>query len=82
MAVPTKPAMSAYQRAIGHLREHRYHWLVTGVAGFVGSNLLETLLRNNQQVTGLDNFMTGYQANLDQVQALVSKQAWQRPVLD
>lgn len=73
--VQTGPA-SAYQAAIGHLRQRRYHWLITGVAGFVGSNLLETLLRNGQQVTGLDNFMTGYKANLEQVRALVSDQAW------
>jgi UDP-N-acetylglucosamine/UDP-N-acetylgalactosamine 4-epimerase len=41
-------------------------WLVTGVAGFVGSNLLEKLLVLNQSVVGLDNFATGYQHNLDQ----------------
>ena len=40
-------------------------WLVTGVAGFIGSNLLETLLQLNQRVIGLDNFATGFQANLD-----------------
>ena len=40
-------------------------WLVTGVAGFIGSNLLETLLQLNQKVTGLDNFATGHRHNLD-----------------
>ena len=46
-------------------------WLVTGVAGFIGSNLLEALLRNGQRVVGLDNFATGFRHNLDQVKAAV-----------
>lgn len=53
-------------------------WLITGVAGFIGSNLLETLLNLGQQVVGLDNFSTGHQHNLDEVQSLVSKEQWQR----
>lgn len=53
-------------------------WLVTGVAGFIGSNLLETLLALNQRVVGLDNFATGYQKNLDLVQAAVSAEQWAR----
>ncbi|TXD97482.1 Vi polysaccharide biosynthesis UDP-N-acetylglucosaminuronic acid C-4 epimerase TviC [Psychrobacter frigidicola] len=52
-------------------------WLITGVAGFIGSNLLETLLKLNQKVIGLDNFATGYQKNLDEVQSLVSAAQWQ-----
>lgn len=51
-------------------------WLITGVAGFIGSNLLETLLKLNQQVVGLDNFSTGYQYNLDDVQRVVSTEQW------
>lgn len=51
-------------------------WLVTGVAGFIGSNLLETLLTLNQNVIGLDNFATGHKYNLDEVQAEVSVQQW------
>lgn len=51
-------------------------WLVTGVAGFLGSNLLETLLQLNQRVVGLDNFSTGFQHNLDEVQSLVSPAQW------
>ena len=51
-------------------------WLVTGVAGFIGSNLLETLLTLNQQVVGLDNFATGYQKNLDEVAGLVTPAQW------
>lgn len=53
-------------------------WLVTGSAGFIGSNLVEVLLRAGQQVVGLDNFATGHRRNLDQVQALVGAEAWQR----
>ncbi|MBO1531150.1 Vi polysaccharide biosynthesis UDP-N-acetylglucosaminuronic acid C-4 epimerase TviC [Psychrobacter sp. F1192] len=53
-------------------------WLITGVAGFIGSNLLETLLKLNQKVVGLDNFATGYQKNLDEVQSLVSAEQWQQ----
>lgn len=53
-------------------------WLVTGVAGFIGSNLLEALLKLNQTVVGLDNFSTGYQKNLDEVKGLVSSEQWQR----
>lgn len=53
-------------------------WLVTGVAGFIGSNLLEKLLFLNQTVVGLDNFATGFQHNLDEVESLVSKEQWSR----
>jgi UDP-N-acetylglucosamine 4-epimerase len=53
-------------------------WLVTGVAGFIGSNLLEALLKLNQSVVGLDNFATGHQRNLDEVQSLVSSEQWAR----
>ncbi len=59
-----------------HLRGRSYHWLVTGAAGFIGSNLVEALLRLGQQVTGLDNFATGHQHNLDQVREAVGSAAW------
>tara|TARA_Y100001956_G_C4127680_1_gene191243 strand:+ start:2890 stop:3912 length:1023 start_codon:yes stop_codon:yes gene_type:complete len=52
-------------------------WLVTGVAGFIGSNLLETLLKLNQTVVGLDNFATGHKHNLDEVKSLVNEEQWQ-----
>lgn len=52
-------------------------WLITGVAGFIGSNLLETLLKLNQTVVGLDNFATGFQHNLDEVKSLVSAEQWE-----
>lgn len=51
-------------------------WLITGVAGFIGSNLLETLLKLNQKVVGLDNFATGHQHNLDEVAGLVTPDQW------
>ena len=51
-------------------------WLITGIAGFIGSNLLETLLKLNQRVIGIDNFATGRRENLEQVQALVSSAQW------
>ena len=53
-------------------------WLVTGVAGFIGSNLLEALLELGQRVVGLDNFATGHQHNLDQVEEAVGSEAWSR----
>jgi UDP-N-acetylglucosamine 4-epimerase len=53
-------------------------WLVTGVAGFIGSNLLEILLKKDQVVVGLDNFSTGYEKNLNEVRGLVSSAQWQR----
>jgi len=53
-------------------------WLITGVAGFIGSNLLETLLQMDQTVVGLDNFATGHGRNLDEVQTLVSPEQWAR----
>ena len=51
-------------------------WLITGVAGFIGSNLLEALLILNQKVVGLDNFATGYQHNLDEVKSTVTPKQW------
>ena len=53
-------------------------WLITGCAGFIGSNLLEALLRLDQHVVGLDNFATGFQHNLDEVASLVTPEQWAR----
>ncbi len=68
--------MTKYQSSQRHLKEHQYCWLITGVAGFIGSNLLQALLKLNQRVIGLDNFSTGYMHNLDQVKEQVGAQAW------
>lgn len=57
--------------------DKQYKWLVTGCAGFIGSNLLEFLLRNDQLVVGLDNFATGFQHNLDEVAQQVGADKWQ-----
>jgi len=70
--------MSAYQKCKMQLLGQPKTWLVTGVAGFIGSNLLEALLHLNQSVVGLDNFSTGYQHNLDEVQSLVTPAQWSR----
>lgn len=56
----------------------RERWLVTGAAGFIGSNLVEALLGLGQDVVGLDNFSTGYQRNLDEVKKIVGDEAWSR----
>lgn len=64
-----------YQTALS--RSSR-RWLVTGSAGFIGSHLLEALLRQGQTVISLDNFSTGHRANLDEVRALVDAEAWRR----
>ncbi|MGI6655982.1 MAG: SDR family oxidoreductase [Desulfobulbus sp.] len=70
--------MGVYQERQQQLRNQPATWLVTGVAGFIGSNLLETLLALGQRVVGLDNFSTGHQANLDEVEGRVGDKAWQR----
>lgn len=70
--------MTQYQKIQQDLVATPKTWLVTGVAGFIGSNLLESLLKINQTVVGLDNFATGYQKNLDEVQSLVSSEQWDR----
>ncbi|WP_281199466.1 NAD-dependent epimerase/dehydratase family protein [Acinetobacter johnsonii] len=68
--------MSQYQTVCEQLEQAPKTWLITGVAGFIGSNLLETLLKLNQNVVGLDNFATGHQHNLDEVQSLVKPDQW------
>jgi UDP-N-acetylglucosamine/UDP-N-acetylgalactosamine 4-epimerase len=68
--------MSQYQTVCEQLKQSPKVWLITGVAGFIGSNLLETLLKLNQKVVGLDNFSTGHQHNLDEVKGLVTSEQW------
>jgi UDP-N-acetylglucosamine 4-epimerase len=70
--------MSAYEQLQIKLKAQPRTWLVTGVAGFIGSNLLETLLKLDQQVIGLDSFLTGHEINLEEVRTLVSAQQWAR----
>jgi UDP-N-acetylglucosamine 4-epimerase len=68
--------MTAFDALKSQLPNAPKVWLVTGASGFIGSNLVEALLRLNQTVRGLDNFATGHQRNLTEVQALVTPQQW------
>ena len=70
--------MTAYTDLQASLPTIPKTWLITGVAGFIGSNLAEALLQLDQRVVGLDNFATGHQRNLDEVQRLVSPAQWAR----
>lgn len=70
--------MHPFEKVKSALRNEPKTWLITGVAGFIGSNLLEELLKLDQVVVGLDNFATGHRHNLDAVQALVTPAQWQR----
>jgi UDP-N-acetylglucosamine 4-epimerase len=67
---------SRYEKVQELLRQRPRRWLITGVAGFIGSNLLEALLKLDQEVVGLDNFATGYARNLEQVRDAVSVKDW------
>ncbi len=67
-----------YDDVCDDLRAHPRAWLVTGAAGFIGSNLVETLLALDQTVTGLDNFSTGYRRNLEMIRENVSPAQWAR----
>ncbi|KDC49457.1 NAD-dependent epimerase/dehydratase family protein [Pseudoalteromonas fuliginea] len=69
--------MTRYEQIQAELLSSPKTWLITGVAGFIGSNLLEHLLKLNQIVVGFDNFSTGHQYNLDEVKGLVTKEQWQ-----
>ncbi len=69
---------TAYQKALDTMQAEPRRWLVTGCAGFIGSNLTETLLGLGQTVIGLDNFATGHQYNLDEVRDTVGAEAWAR----
>lgn len=78
MTEDTSAAITAYQQLQARLLTDQRTWLVTGVAGFIGSHLLETLLKLDQHVVGLDNFSTGHQRNLAEVKALVTPRQWAR----
>lgn len=68
--------MTAYQKVLEQIAAKQRTWLVTGVAGFIGSHLLEKLLMLDQQVVGLDNFSTGSQLNLSLVETAVGADRW------
>lgn len=68
--------MTAYRKTKDALLFHPRVWLITGVSGFIGSNLAESLLRLNQRVVGLDNFATGKRRNLEQVKDAVQREQW------
>jgi UDP-N-acetylglucosamine 4-epimerase len=70
--------MSAYTITLDAMRTRPRCWLVTGVAGFIGANLAQSLLEAGQSVVGLDNFATGHRANLDEVRDLVGPEPWSR----
>lgn len=70
--------MNRYQRLQQALRAQPRTWLVTGCAGFIGSNLVEALLMLDQVVVGLDNFATGHRRNVDEVATLVGAERWAR----
>src|SRR5271165_543211 len=70
--------MTQYEVAKRQLKSAPRNWAISGAAGFIGSNLLETLLKLDQRVTGLDNFVTGHERNLDEVKRLVEPAQWAR----
>ena len=65
-------AKTAYQKLCSALKRKPKKWLVTGAAGFIGSHLVEALLRLNQKVVGLDNFSTGHVSNLEDVRGNIN----------
>lgn len=65
-----------YEKVLSDLNKSPKTWLVTGVAGFIGSNILELLLQYDQKVIGLDNFITGHKANLDDVREFLPDDKW------
>ena len=70
--------MTHYETIKSELIAEPKVWLITGVAGFIGSNLLEYLLKLNQNIVGLDNFATGYRRNIEEVKRAVSDEQWSR----
>ena len=68
--------MSDYNNLKNHLLTNQHIWLITGVAGFIGSNLLEQLLNLNQIIIGMDNLSTGKKKNLDDIKNSCSDKLW------
>jgi len=71
-------AVTRYRQLRGELANAPRKWLITGAAGFIGSNLLQTLLELDQHVVGLDNFATGHRANLREIERCVTPVQWRR----
>src|SRR5579864_7865890 len=67
-----------YEQLRAELAESPRSWLITGAAGFIGSNLLQTLLELDQKVVGFDNFATGHRGNLHEVEGSVTPAQWSR----
>jgi len=70
--------MNQFEITRHELKSSPKNWLITGAAGFIGSNLLETLLKLDQKVVGMDNFSTGHRRNLDEVKKIVTNQQWRK----
>ncbi len=70
--------MTTFETLQGALLNRQRRWLVTGAAGFIGSNIVQTLLEANQFVIGLDNFSTGFKENLEDIRDSVASDKWQR----
>src|SRR5215510_13864388 len=70
--------MGAYSELQARLKTAPKTWLVTGVAGFIGSNLLEALLKLEQHVIGFDNLSTGKRENLEEVRSSINSDQWGR----
>jgi UDP-N-acetylglucosamine 4-epimerase len=66
----------SYELLKQRLKAEPKSWLVSGVAGFIGSNLLEALLSLDQKVFGMDNFFSGHRENLKEVRSRVTSEQW------
>ena len=67
-------SINSYSQAIDFLKKNKHTWVVTGVAGFIGSNLMQKLLELDQKVIGLDNLSTGYLKNIEEVKSKFDKE--------
>src|SRR4051794_31216284 len=73
-----RAALMSFEELKQHLQAHPKSWLISGVAGFIGSNLLETLLSLDQKVVGVDNFFSGHRENLEEARGRVTTDQWSR----
>ena len=71
-------SVTHYEQLRADLAKFPRSWLITGAAGFIGSNLLQTLLELDQHVAGFDNFATGHRRNLQEVERCVAPAQWAR----